>query len=51
MSDTFKEDFRKSLDTGFIDQQVDSNVLYRPKLVINKTIPKEISIGIPKYKR
>ena len=41
MTKAFKENFRKSLDTGFLDQQIDSEVLYRPKLLINKKIPRE----------
>lgn len=41
MTDNFKDDFKKSLDTGFVDQQIESEVLYRPKLLINKQIPKE----------
>ena len=41
MIENFKENFKKSLDTGFVDQQIDSELLYRPKLLINKQIPKE----------
>lgn len=41
MIEDFKHDFKQSLDTGFIDQQIESQVLYRPKLLINKQIPKE----------
>ena len=41
MIDGFKEDFKKSLDTGFVDQQIASEVVYRPKLLTNKQIPKE----------
>ncbi len=41
MIESFEKDFKRSLDTGFIDQQIESQVLYRPKLLINKQIPKE----------
>ncbi|MFT4803688.1 MAG: HKD family nuclease, partial [Psychroserpens sp.] len=41
MIEAFKEDFKKSLDTGFVDQQIASEVVYRPKLLTNKQIPKE----------
>lgn len=41
MIDAFKQDFKKSLDTGFVDRQIESEVIYRPKLLINKQIPKE----------
>jgi len=41
MIETFKEDFKKSLTTGFIDHQVESEVLYQPKLLSNKETPKE----------
>lgn len=41
MSKTFKNDFKRSLDTGFIDQNIQSEVLYRPQLLVNKKIPKE----------
>lgn len=41
MIEGFKKSFKKSLDTGFIDQQIESKILYRPKLLINKQIPKE----------
>ncbi|WP_299015290.1 DUF3427 domain-containing protein [uncultured Polaribacter sp.] len=41
MIEDFKENFRKSLDTGFVDKQIPSEVLYRPKLLINKKEPNE----------
>ncbi len=41
MSDSFKNDFKKSLETGFIDKVTESEVLYRPKLLVNKKVPKE----------
>lgn len=41
MIDGFRKDFKKSLDTGFVDKEAESEVLYRPKLLINKKIPKE----------
>jgi superfamily II DNA or RNA helicase len=41
MNTSFKNGFRKSLDTGFIDQTTESELLYRPKLLINKHIPRE----------
>tara|TARA_B100000809_G_scaffold263392_1_gene316517 strand:- start:9663 stop:13115 length:3453 start_codon:yes stop_codon:yes gene_type:complete len=41
MNNIFNNDFKKSLDTGFIDKNVISEVLYRPKLLVNKKTPKE----------
>jgi superfamily II DNA or RNA helicase len=41
MIEGFKEDFKKSLDTGFVDQEIASEVVYRPKLLTNKQNPKE----------
>ena len=41
MIEPFKKDFKKSLYTGFVNQQIESEILYRPKLLINKHIPKE----------
>ena len=41
MNNTFNDDFKKSLNTGFIDKNIDSEVLYRPKLLVNKKTPKE----------
>jgi HKD family nuclease len=41
VSDSFKNDFKKSLETGFIDKVTESEVLYRPKLLVNKKVPKE----------
>lgn len=41
MSNSFKSDFKKSLNTGFLDQNIESELLYRPKLLVNKKIPKE----------
>lgn len=41
MSNTFKNNFKRSLDTGFVDHNIESEVLYRPKLLVNKKIPKE----------
>lgn len=41
MNNGFEKDFKKSLDTGFVDKSVESDLLYRPKLLVNKKIPKE----------
>ncbi|MDQ7917195.1 DUF3427 domain-containing protein [Mesonia sp. MT50] len=41
MSDLFNGDFQKSLQTGFIDKNVDSELVYRPQLLTNKIIPRE----------
>ncbi|MCD8438546.1 phospholipase D-like domain-containing protein [Tenacibaculum finnmarkense] len=41
MNNFFTNNFKKSLDTGFIDKKTVSNTLYRPKLLVNKKIPKE----------
>jgi len=41
MSNVFKNNFKKSIDTGFIDKNIESEVLYRPQLLVNKQIPKE----------
>lgn len=34
------EDFSKSIQTGFIDKSINSEVLYRPELLVNKKVPK-----------
>lgn len=41
MSDTFNEVFKKSLYTGFIDKDIESDTVHRPQLLTNKIIPKE----------
>lgn len=41
MNNPFNNDFKKSLYTGFIDSDVTSTKLYRPKLLVNRKIPKE----------
>ena len=41
MNNGFEKKFKKSLNTGFVDKSVDSEVLYRPKLLVNKKRPKE----------
>lgn len=41
MGDQFNNEFKKSLTTGFIDKSIESDLLYRPKLLINKNKPKE----------
>lgn len=41
MNDSFKSDFKKSLETGFLDIDIDSELIYRPKLLVNKKIPRE----------
>lgn len=34
-------DFQKSLQTGFVDKSIESELIYRPQLLTNKVIPKE----------
>ena len=41
MKDNFQNNFLDSLNTGFIDKNLVSEVLYRPKLLVNKKVPKE----------
>lgn len=41
MDDSFRNDLKKSLETGFLDMDIDSESLYRPKLLVNRKIPKE----------
>ena len=41
MNKSFKDEFKTSLETGFVDKNTNSEVLYRPKLLLNKRIPKE----------
>jgi len=41
MADTFNNGFQKSLHTGFVDKNIESELVYQPQLLTNKTIPKE----------
>lgn len=41
MSNAFSGDFEKSLQSGFLDKGVESDLRYRPQLLVNKKIPKE----------
>lgn len=41
MTKSFKNEFKNSIETGFIDKNINSEVLYRPKLLVNRQIPKE----------
>ena len=41
MDNSFTNNFKKSLDTGFVDKNVESEIIYRPKLLVNKKTPKE----------
>lgn len=41
MGNTFNDNFKNSLNTGFVDKNIESEVLYRPKLLVNKNTPKE----------
>ena len=41
MSDIFNNDFKKSIHTGFVDKNIESEIVYRPQLLTNKIIPKE----------
>jgi superfamily II DNA or RNA helicase/HKD family nuclease/SOS-response transcriptional repressor LexA len=41
MDYTFNEEFNKSIQSGFIDKDVESEHLFRPQLLVNKKIPKE----------
>ena len=41
MSEAFDIGFKDSLHTGFVDKNIESDVVYRPQLLTNKLIPKE----------
>ncbi|MDN6292764.1 MAG: DEAD/DEAH box helicase family protein, partial [Tetragenococcus halophilus] len=41
MSKPFNDDFKDSLFTGFLDRNIESELIYRPQLLTNKIIPKE----------
>jgi superfamily II DNA or RNA helicase/HKD family nuclease/phage repressor protein C with HTH and peptisase S24 domain len=41
MDGLFSENFHKSLQTGFVNKTIESELAYRPQLLTNKTIPKE----------
>lgn len=41
MDGVFNESFHKSLQTGFVNKTIESELAYRPQLLTNKTIPKE----------
>lgn len=41
MNELFNSDFQKSLQTGFVDKNIESKLVYRPQLLTNKEIPKE----------
>lgn len=41
MNQTFDNEFKKSLETGFLDHSIESDRIYRPQLLVNKKIPKE----------
>lgn len=41
MDGLFNENFHKSLQTGFVNKTIESELIYRPQLLTNKTIPKE----------
>ena len=41
MDNTFSNSFAKSLLTGFVDKNIDSDIVWRPQLLTNKLIPKE----------
>jgi superfamily II DNA or RNA helicase len=41
LDNSFTNNFKKSLDTGFVDKSVESEIIYRPKLLVNKKTPKE----------
>jgi superfamily II DNA or RNA helicase/HKD family nuclease/phage repressor protein C with HTH and peptisase S24 domain len=41
MDGLFNENFHKSLQTGFVNKVIESELAYRPQLLTNKAIPKE----------
>lgn len=41
MNNPFNDIFQKSLQTGFIDKSLDSEVLYQPELLVNRKIPRK----------
>ena len=41
MSESFDKGFKQSLHTGFVDKNIESEVVYRPQLLTNRIIPKE----------
>lgn len=41
MSKPFNDDFKDSLLTGFLDKNIESELIYRPQLLTNKKKPKE----------
>lgn len=40
MNNNFDESFKSSLFTGFIDEKIESDVLYQPELLVNCKIPR-----------
>lgn len=46
MDGLFNEIFYKSLETGFINKEIESELAFRPQLLTNKTIPKEKVLSI-----
>lgn len=41
MGKAFKDDFKESILTGFIDKSLDSDALYQPELLVNRKIPRK----------
>ncbi|WP_321300073.1 DUF3427 domain-containing protein [Marinifilum fragile] len=41
MGDIIIEEFKKSLNTGFVDKDTNSDILYQPELLVNQKIPKK----------
>lgn len=41
MIENFLEEFKNSLETGYVNKKIESELLYRPKLLINKKQPKQ----------
>ncbi|MCO5259765.1 MAG: DUF3427 domain-containing protein [Crocinitomicaceae bacterium] len=41
MNNLYNSDFQKSLQTGFVDKNIESELVYRPQLLTNKKIPRE----------
>lgn len=41
MNKTLDKSFKKSIHTGFIDKNIESESVYQPQLLVNRAIPKE----------
>ena len=41
MDKTFNNNFKNSILTGFIDNDLESDILYQPELLVNRKIPRK----------